>query len=86
MRNPDPGPKRYTSLAWAAAEGNEEMFEFLLDAGHDDDELSRVRPTTSPVYDSLTRQLFIGFREQHDPHSTCGPEATPGSIIRTFRP
>jgi hypothetical protein len=28
-------------------EGNEEMFEFLLNAGHDDDELSRVRPTIS---------------------------------------
>jgi len=41
MRNPDPGPKRYTSLAWAVAEGNEDMFEFLLNAGHDDDELSR---------------------------------------------
>ncbi|KAI0251257.1 ankyrin repeat-containing domain protein [Lactifluus subvellereus] len=41
MRNPDPGPKRYTSLAWAVVEGNEDMFEFLLNAGHDDDELSR---------------------------------------------
>lgn len=43
MRNPDPGPKRYTSLAWAAVLGHEETFEFLLNAGHDDDELSRVR-------------------------------------------
>ncbi|TFY65641.1 hypothetical protein EVG20_g5454 [Dentipellis fragilis] len=41
MRNPDPGPKRFTSLAWAAALGHEETFEFLLNAGHDDDELSR---------------------------------------------
>ncbi|KAI0068766.1 ankyrin [Artomyces pyxidatus] len=41
MRNPDPGPKRYTSLAWAAVLGHEETFEFLLNAGHDDDELSR---------------------------------------------
>ncbi|KAG1752664.1 ankyrin repeat-containing domain protein [Suillus paluster] len=41
MRNPDPGPKRYTSLAWAAAQGHEETFEFLLTAGHDDEELSR---------------------------------------------
>ncbi|KAH9977935.1 ankyrin repeat-containing domain protein [Lactifluus volemus] len=41
MRNPDPGPKRYTSLAWAAVEGNVDMFEFLLNAGHDDEELSR---------------------------------------------
>jgi hypothetical protein len=44
VRNPDPGPKRYTSLAWAVVEGNEDMFEFLLNAGHDDEELSRVRP------------------------------------------
>ena len=42
MRNPDPGPKRYTSLAWAAVQGHEEIFEFLLTAGHDDEELSRV--------------------------------------------
>lgn len=86
MRNPDPGPKRYTSLAWAAAEGNEEMFEFLLDVGHDDDELSRVRPTIFPFYLSLTRQLLIGFREQHDSHSTCRPETTSDFIIRSFRP
>jgi hypothetical protein len=31
-------------LAWAVVEGNEDMFEFLLNAGHDDEELSRVRP------------------------------------------
>lgn len=43
MRNPDPGPKRYTSLAWAAVLGNEETFEYLLNLGHDDQELSRVR-------------------------------------------
>ena len=30
-------------MAWAVVEGNEDMFEFLLNAGHDDDELSRVR-------------------------------------------
>ncbi|EIW82086.1 ankyrin [Coniophora puteana RWD-64-598 SS2] len=41
MRNPDPGPRRFTSLAWTAALGHEETFEFLLNAGHDDDELSR---------------------------------------------
>ncbi|KAH9006967.1 ankyrin [Lactarius hatsudake] len=41
MRNPDSGPRRYTSLAWAVVEGNEDMFEFLLGVGHDDDELSR---------------------------------------------
>ncbi|KAI0052978.1 ankyrin [Auriscalpium vulgare] len=41
MRNPDPGPKRYTSLAWAAVLGHEETFEFLLNEGHDDEELSK---------------------------------------------
>lgn len=43
MRNPDTAPRRYTSLAWAAALGHEETFEFLLSVGHDDEELSRVR-------------------------------------------
>jgi hypothetical protein len=42
MRNPDPSTKRYTSLAWAAVLGHEETFEFLLTAGHDDEELSKV--------------------------------------------
>jgi len=42
MRNPDPSPKRYTSLAWAAVLGHEEIFEFLLTAGHDEEELSKV--------------------------------------------
>ncbi|KAF4602092.1 hypothetical protein EYR40_005294 [Pleurotus pulmonarius] len=41
MRNPDPSPRRYTSLAWAAVLGHEETFEFLLGEGHDDEELSR---------------------------------------------
>lgn len=41
MRNPDPGPLRYTSLAWAAVCGSEETFEYLLDSGHDDEELSK---------------------------------------------
>ena len=45
MRNPDTAPRRYTSLAWAAVLGHEETFEFLLSAGHDDEELSKVRPT-----------------------------------------
>ena len=36
MRNPDPGPGRYTSLAWAAVLGHEETFEFLLNEGHDE--------------------------------------------------
>lgn len=43
LRNPDPGPRRLTSLAWAAELGHEETFEFLLNEKHDDEELSRVR-------------------------------------------
>jgi uncharacterized protein len=43
MRNPDPAPRRFTSLAWAAVLGHEETFEYLLSAGHDDEELSKVR-------------------------------------------
>ena len=42
MRNPDPSMRRFTSLAWAAVLGHEEIFEFLLYAGHDDEELSKV--------------------------------------------
>ena len=42
MRNPDPNTKRYTSLAWAAIQGCEETFEYLLSQGHDDEELSKV--------------------------------------------
>ncbi|KIJ56703.1 hypothetical protein M422DRAFT_149726 [Sphaerobolus stellatus SS14] len=41
MRNADPVGPRYTSLAWAAVLGNEETFEYLLERGHDDDELSK---------------------------------------------
>ncbi|KAF9076761.1 ankyrin repeat-containing domain protein [Rhodocollybia butyracea] len=41
QRNPDPSYQRYTSLAWAAVQGNEETFEFLLQNGHDDYECSR---------------------------------------------
>ncbi|KAJ7638970.1 ankyrin repeat-containing domain protein [Roridomyces roridus] len=41
LRNPDPAPRRYTSLAWAAVLGHEETFEFLMSEGHDDAELSR---------------------------------------------
>ncbi|KAK2466306.1 hypothetical protein APHAL10511_001948 [Amanita phalloides] len=41
MRNPDIAVKRYTSLAWTAVLGHEESFEFLLTAGHDDEESSK---------------------------------------------
>lgn len=42
IRNPDPGPGRYTSLAWAAVCAHEEIYDYILGCGHDDDELSRV--------------------------------------------
>ena len=42
IRNTDPGPSRYTSLAWAAVHGHEEIFDYLLNMGHDEEELSRV--------------------------------------------
>jgi hypothetical protein len=61
MRNPDPGPKKYTSLAWAAVEGNVDMFEFFLNEGHDDEELSRVRPFDIPFYVLLI--ISTGFRK-----------------------
>lgn len=41
LRNTD--ARRLTSLAWAALSVAEDVYEWLLlDAGHDDDELSRV--------------------------------------------
>jgi hypothetical protein len=65
MRNPDPGPKRYTSLAWAVVEGNEDMFEFLLNEGHDDEELSRVQPSRS-----LSRMALTSTFRQDAENST----------------
>jgi len=56
MRNPDPGPSRYTSLAWAALCVHEEIFSYLLDSGHDDEDLSRVGgqlPTVKPQRHSI---------------------------------
>jgi len=65
MRNPDPGNKRYSSLAWAAVLGHEETFDFLLSSGHDDREYSKdsenntililladTRPPLSEAYSS----------------------------------
>jgi ankyrin repeat protein len=64
MRNPDPAPRRYTSLAWAAVLGHEETFEFLMTAGHDDAELSKARPRLStaqflclPQFHHRTRKI-----------------------------
>jgi ankyrin repeat protein len=42
MRNIDSNHTRYTSLAWAAVSGSEETFDFLLSAGHDEEEISKV--------------------------------------------
>lgn len=66
IRNTDPGPRRYTSLAWAAALGHEETFEFLLSEGHDDYEYSRVRVValaTNP------RLIFRGRMQKTTPYS-----------------
>jgi uncharacterized protein len=64
MRNPDPTNKRLTSLAWAAILGNEETFEYLLAAGHDDDEISRVG-----VESSLVLAMYadaVGLQDSED--------------------
>lgn len=75
MRNPDPAPSRFTSLAWAAVLACEEVFEFLLENDHDEEELSRVSIILSPIYlhlllviHSLIFDLLTGLREQHDSH------------------
>jgi hypothetical protein len=61
MRNPDSGTRRYTSLAWAVVEGNEDMFEFLLNAGLDDDKLSRVRHNQTILLGLFSHRLATGF-------------------------
>ncbi|KAJ9098777.1 hypothetical protein QFC19_006253 [Naganishia cerealis] len=49
LRNTD--SQRLTSLAWAALSGAEETFEWLLlDAGHDDDELSRDQENSTILH------------------------------------
>ncbi|KAJ7068404.1 ankyrin repeat-containing domain protein, partial [Mycena amicta] len=60
MRNPDPGPRRYTSLAWSATLANEETFEFLMNAGHDDAELSKA---CNPRLSSI---LFICLQDSEN--------------------
>ncbi|KIY74094.1 ankyrin [Cylindrobasidium torrendii FP15055 ss-10] len=75
IRNPDPGPRRYTSLAWAAVLGHEETFEFLLSEGHDDYEYSRdsenntilmllaeLKPTSSAMHPSSGDNLRATLR------------------------
>jgi hypothetical protein len=54
LRNTD--TNRLTSLAYAALYCAEEVFEWLLlDAGHDDEELSRVRSAGPPSTDRYQR-------------------------------
>ena len=60
MRNPDPSMRRFTSLAWAAVLGHEEIFEFLLYAGHDDEELSKVSHR-SFLFQSIVDRCFTSF-------------------------
>lgn len=79
IRNPDPAACRYTSLAWAAVCGCEEVFEYLLLNGHDDEELSKVgiNPVLNPngVSGQRLTLLFSGFREEYHPLSTsCSQE------------
>ena len=63
MRNADPVGPRYTSLAWAAILGNEDTFEYLLDKGHDEEELSKVRPIRLSVsFLILIFNHVTGFR------------------------
>jgi hypothetical protein len=79
MRNPDPGPKRYTSLAWAVVEGNEDMFEFLLNAGHDDEELSR---------DAENSTILILLADMKPPLTTLYAPSDPdfmGAVLRMAR-
>ncbi|KAI9448180.1 ankyrin [Lactarius indigo] len=79
MRNPDPGPKRYTSLAWAVVEGNEDMFDFLLREGHDEEELSR---------DSENSTILILLADIKPPSTGLYASSDPdfiGSVLRMAR-
>jgi ankyrin repeat protein len=72
MRNPDTASRRYTSLAWAAVLGHEILFEFLLTAGHDDEELSKVRPLFFPTLLSVYKQGFTRI-QRTTPFLCCCP-------------
>jgi ankyrin repeat protein len=88
MRNPDCAPKRYTSLAWAAVLGHEETFEFLLTAGHDDEELSKVcsrRPIPNCVLIITTQQdsennTILTLLADHKPPATNPYTLRPDSV------
>lgn len=51
---------RYTSLAWAAELGHEETFEFLLSAGHDDREASKVSATSHNLRPKYPQPSYSG--------------------------
>ncbi|KAF7288299.1 ANK-REP-REGION domain-containing protein [Mycena chlorophos] len=74
MRNPDPGPRRYTSLAWSAVLANEETFEFLMNAGHDDAELSKVSTRSAVIPSSL---IIARRTRKTTLFSCCLPTTTP---------
>ena len=95
MRNPDTAPQRYTSLAWAAVLGHDETFEFLLSAGHDDDELTRVcqltiiRYSLEPFFqqDSENNTILMLLADQKPSYSnTYGDEEdNAGAYLRMAR-
>lgn len=65
IRNVDPAAPRYTSLAWAAVLGHEEVFDFLLSKGHDDYELSKDAENNTIL------MLLAGLRQgANTPYST----------------
>ncbi|KDR83616.1 hypothetical protein GALMADRAFT_235902 [Galerina marginata CBS 339.88] len=76
MRNPDTAPRRYTSLAWAAVLGHEETFEFLLSAGHDDEELSK---------DSENNTILMLLADQKPISSLSKSEDNTGANLRMAR-
>lgn len=72
IRNVDPAAPRYTSLAWAAVLGHEEVFDFLLSKGHDDDELSKVCLVSYFVLGMLTSK-FTPRTQRITPYSCFLP-------------
>ncbi|KAH6915330.1 ankyrin repeat-containing domain protein [Coprinopsis sp. MPI-PUGE-AT-0042] len=81
MRNPDPAPRRYTSLAWAAVLGHEETFEFLLTSAHDEHELSK---------DSENNTILMLLADQKPPSTSHysldgSAEDSTGATLRMAR-
>ncbi|CAK5275500.1 unnamed protein product [Mycena citricolor] len=76
MRNPDPAPRRYTSLAWAAVLGHEETFEYLMSSGHDDAELSK---------DSENNTILMILADQNSSSSRPNSAEFMGAALRMAR-